>query len=176
VVYWAPLPISEKVERALNASPIGWYAIGLTSCAVLPREWPLVAGLSAIPKYQRRVVEFESRQDRFIALDVDRLRFRIVPRFNEMCWDGFAPFAVGERYLHIWIRSGPHDLVGSLGHFGASYGYSVVEYDVGRVLGGGVGSEWKGSEDEGEGEHLFRHVLSPILLPLFDCFEKHSLN
>jgi hypothetical protein len=47
---------------------------------------------------------------------------------------------------------------------------------VGRVLGGGVGSEWKGSEDEGEGEHLFLHVLSPILLPLFDRFEKHSLK
>jgi hypothetical protein len=43
---------------------------------------------------------------------------------------------------------------------------------VGRVLGGGVGSEWKGSEDEGEGEHLFRHVQSPILLPFREAFCK----
>ena len=63
-----PCLYRRKVERALNASPIGWYAIALPPCTVLPCEWPLLAGLSAIPKYQRGVVELESRQDRFVAL------------------------------------------------------------------------------------------------------------
>jgi hypothetical protein len=88
-----------------------------------------------------------------------------------MCRNGFGPVAVNERYLHIWIRSGPYDLVGPLGQFGGSYPYIALEYDVGRVLGGGVCSEWKESEDEGKGQDSFRHVLSPFI-----CFRSSTVS
>jgi hypothetical protein len=42
-----------------------------------------------------------------------------------------------------------------------TYRYIVVDYDVAGVFGGGVRSEWKESEDEGNGQDSFRHVLSP---------------
>ena len=132
--------------------------------------------MSAIPKYQRGVAELESGQERFVVFDVCCLSFDIVPRFDDMCGNGFGPFAVSERYLHIWIRSSPYDLVGPLGHFGGSYRYSVLEYDVSRVLGGSVRSEWKESEDEGKGQDSFRHDLSPLSASALRRFEKHSLN
>src|SRR5580658_5112457 len=98
----------------------------------------LLAGVRAIAKLQRGVLKLECGQERFVVLDVRQLSFEIVPSFDDVCRNSFGPGAVGERYLYIWIGSSPHDLVGPLGQFGGSYRYSAVEYDVGRVLGGGV--------------------------------------
>ena len=77
--------------------------------------------MRAIPKLQRGVVELERGQELFVALDVRHLSFHIVPPFDDMCRNGFGPVAVNEGYLHIWIRSGPYDLVGPLGQFSGSY-------------------------------------------------------
>jgi hypothetical protein len=116
----------------------------------------------AIPKLQRGVAELECGQERFVVLDVCHLSFYVVPPFDDMCRNGCGPVAVSEGYLHIWIRSSPYHFVSPLGQFGGSYRYIVVEYDVGRVFGGGVCSEWKESEDEGKAQDSFRHVLSPL--------------
>ena len=139
-------------------------------------EWSLLAGVRGIAKLQCGVVKLECSQERLVILDVGHLSFDIVPPFDDMCGNSFGPGAVNERYLRICIRSSPHDLVVPLGQFGGSYRYSAVEDDVGRVLGGGVRSEWKESEDESEGQVSFRHVYLLDLLPIFDRLKKHSPN
>jgi hypothetical protein len=136
----------------------------------------LLAGVRGIAKLQCGVVKLECGQKLFVVFYVRHLSFDIVPPFDDMCRNSFGPGAVSERYLHIRIRSSPHDLVVPLGQFGGSYRYTAVEYYVGRVLGGGVCSEWKESEDEGKGQGSFRHVYLLDLLPIFDRFKKQSPN
>ena len=163
---------SEKVEGALNL-PRSFVLDELPSGVALLCEWSLLAGLRGTAKLQCGVVKLECGQKRLVILDVRHLSFEIVPPFDDMCGNSFGPGAVNERYLHIWIRSSPHDLVVPLGQFGGSYRYSAVEYDVGRVLGGGVCSEWEG-EDEGKSQVSFRHVYLLDLLRIFDRLKKHS--
>jgi hypothetical protein len=148
---------------------------GLSTYAALKCDCSL-AGVRAIPEFQRGVLELESGQERFVVLGVCQLSFHVVSSFDDLCRNGFAQVAISERYLHIWIRSRPYDLVGPLGQFGGSYRYIVVEYDVGSVFGGGVCSEWKNGEDEGKGQGSFRHVYLLYLLPLFDSVEKHYVH
>ena len=63
--------------------------------------WSLLTAVSAIPKLQRSVGKLDCGQDRFIVLHVCHLSLVIVPDFDDMCGNGFGPFAVGERYLPI---------------------------------------------------------------------------
>jgi hypothetical protein len=138
--------------------------------------FPLLAGVSGIREFQRGVLELESGQERFVVLGVGQLSFYLVFSYNDLCRNGFAQVAVGERYLHIGIRSTPYDLVAPLGQVGGSYRDIAVKHDVGSVFGGGVGSEWKNGEDESKGQDSFRHVYLLYLLPLFDSVEKHYVH
>jgi hypothetical protein len=163
------LATSEKVEQALNLS----RSVGAPQ---LKSEWSSLAGVSGIREFQRGVLELQSGQERFVVLGVCQLSFYLVFSHNDLCRNGFGQVVVSERYLHIWIRSRPDDLVAPLGQVGGSYRDIAVKYDVGTVFGGGVGSEWKNGEDEGKGQDSFRHVYLLYLLPVFDSVEKHYVH
>jgi len=78
-------------------------------------EWSSVAGVRAIAKFQRGVLQLDSGQDRFVVLGVGQLSFQVISSFDDLCRNSFGQVAVSKRYLRIRIRSSPYNLVGPLG-------------------------------------------------------------